>query len=87
MLDMKRFVNIKDAPKPAAIMTVPVDPVLKQLIFDAAYKSGMAMNEWVSKVIADHLERPDLARIPRKPYGRPPIKNGHGRRKRIAAAS
>jgi hypothetical protein len=89
MIDMKRFVNVKDAPKPAAILTLPIDPLLKDLIWKKAYSAGMAMNEWVSKVLADHLDRPDLARIPRKPYGRPPIeRNGtHARAGRKMAGA
>jgi hypothetical protein len=62
--------------KPAVVMTLPVDPRLKELIGQAADESNMPMNEWVAKVTAEHLGRPDLARVPRKAYGRPRAKAG-----------
>lgn len=57
--------------KPAAIMTVPVDPELKELIGQQAESEGLAMNEWIARVTAEALGRPDLAAVPRKPFGRP----------------
>lgn len=57
--------------KPAAILTVPLDPELKELIGKAADKEGVPMNEWVARLAAEKLERPDLATIPRRPFGRP----------------
>lgn len=57
--------------KPAVIMTVPVAPELKELIGEAADQEGIPMNEWIAKVAAEALGRPDLAAIPRKAFGRP----------------
>lgn len=58
-------------PKPAVIITLPIHPELKELIGRAADGDGVPMNEWVSKLVAQALGRPDLAAIPRKPLGRP----------------
>jgi hypothetical protein len=61
----------KMLPKPAAIMTVPVDPLLKELIGQAADGEGIPMNEWVARLAANALQRPELAEVPRKQMGRP----------------
>lgn len=71
MFNMQRIVRDGSNGKPAVIMTVPVDPELKELIGRAADDAGMPMNEWIAKVTAKALGRPDLARVPRKPIGRP----------------
>lgn len=68
---MKGILRGRKMPKPAVIMTIPVDPELKDLIGQAADDDGIPMNEWVAKVAADALGRPDLAKIPRKAFGRP----------------
>lgn len=61
----------KKTMQPPAILTVSIDPALKDLIGNAADTEGMTMNEWVARVCASALERPDLAKIPRKSLGRP----------------
>lgn len=67
--------------RPAAVLTVPLDPELKELIGQAADEAELPMNEWVASVIAEKLGRPDLAKIPRKSFGRPrnepELPNGH----------
>lgn len=50
-----------------------VSPELKELVDQAAFDAGLATNEYVAKVLAEHLERPDLIKIPRKPLGRPRV--------------
>lgn len=57
--------------RPAATLTLPVDAELKELIADAAEKADMPMNEWVARLAAKALGRPELAKIPRKSFGRP----------------
>lgn len=57
--------------RPAVILQLPVNPKLKELIGRAADADGLAMNEWVSKVCAKELGRPDVAQVPRKQIGRP----------------
>jgi hypothetical protein len=69
--------------RPAAILTIPIDPDLKELIGQAADDAEMPMNEWVASVVADKLGRPELAKIPRKSFGRPRNEfpgNGHKRK-------
>lgn len=61
----------KQMPKPAVIMTLPVAPELKAEIARAAEEEGLPMNEWVARVCAEALGRPDLGQVPRKGYGRP----------------
>lgn len=48
-----------------------VSPELKERIDQAAFDAGLPTNEYVAKVFAEHFGEPDLARIPRKPLGRP----------------
>ena len=75
---MKKIVQgDKKMSKPAVIMTLPVDPELKRLIREAARADNMPMNEWVAKVVADYLGKPELARVPRKDYGRPAAEHAH----------
>ncbi len=62
----------KATAKPAVSLNVPIDPQLKALVFQAADECGLTMNEWVARVLARALKRPELARIPRKRLGRPP---------------
>lgn len=57
--------------RPTDILTLPVDPELKKLIGEAADKADKSMNEFVAEIIAKALGRPELARIPRKKFGRP----------------
>lgn len=57
--------------RPSVILTVPLDPRLKELIGTAADAADMPMNEWVAQVLANHLQRPELGIVPRKPFGRP----------------
>jgi len=46
-------------------------PDLRIEIGKAADRDGVPMNEFVARVLADHLGRPELAVIPRKSVGRP----------------
>ena len=54
-------------------LTVTIAPELKNLVDQNAYDQGVPTNEYVAKILADKLKRPDLAKIPRKPMGRPRI--------------
>lgn len=53
------------------LLSLPISHELKDAIGEAAEEAGLAMNEWVARLIAEHFGRPDFAVIPRKPYGRP----------------
>ena len=64
--------------RPSVSLHIPMDPRLKDLIGKAADDEGLPMNEWAARVLAEALEHPELAPIPRKPMGRP--------RKELAAA-
>ena len=46
-------------------------PELKDLAGEEADKQGVPLSEFVVRVLAKHLQRPDLATIPRKSVGRP----------------
>ncbi len=66
----------RDKKRPVKLTThlhLPVAPELKELVDQAAYDAGLPTNEYVAKILAEKLRRPDLARIPRKPMGRPRI--------------
>lgn len=51
------------------VLYAPIHPELKELAFEAADNEGMALNEWVARLIAERLSRPDLSRIPRRRRG------------------
>ena len=57
-----------------AIFTFRMDPELKNLLGDEADKVGLPMNEYLARILAEHINRPDLARIPRKSMGRPRVR-------------
>lgn len=57
--------------RPAAILTLPIDPRLKEAIGKAADEAGLSMNEWVAQLAAEALGVPEYAEIPRKTFGRP----------------
>ena len=61
----------KKPARPVGVLHLPLDAELKELIGQKAAELSLAMNEWVASVVAERLDRPDLAKIPRKPYGRP----------------
>lgn len=57
--------------EPVARIEFRCSEELKELIGKSADKEGLPMNEYLAKVVADHLGRPDLAEIPRISMGRP----------------
>ena len=57
--------------KPSVVLSLPISEELKTAIGEAAEEAGLSMNEWVAKLVAEHLGRPELGAIPRKPFGRP----------------
>lgn len=57
--------------KVAAEISVYCDPELKDLAGAAADEAGVPLSEYVAQVLAEKFQRPDLAKIPRKPMGRP----------------
>jgi hypothetical protein len=57
--------------KMVAEIRVYADPRLKDLAGDAADREGLPLSEYVVKVLAQQLGRPELAIVPRKKSGRP----------------
>lgn len=57
--------------KLTAEISVYCDPLLKELAGIEADARGVPLSEFVVQAIAKELKRPELAKIPRKPYGRP----------------
>ena len=51
--------------------TIRLSQELKDEIGRAADEAGLPMNEYIARVLAEHLGQPSLAAIPRKPSGRP----------------
>jgi hypothetical protein len=62
----------------AATLTVPTHPELKRLVQAEARRLHLPMNELITKLLAAHYERDDLAFVPRKPIGRPPRERNGG---------
>lgn len=54
-----------------AIFTFRLEPELKRVLGEAADEEGVPLNEYMAKVLADHIGKPELGRIPRKSIGRP----------------
>ena len=55
----------------AQVIFAPVHPELKKLAGEAADRENLPLNEFVARILASHLGRPDLAQVPRKKMGRP----------------
>jgi hypothetical protein len=53
------------------VIFAPVHPELKRLVGERADAADLPLNEYVARVLAEHLARPDLAWIPRKKPGGP----------------
>ncbi len=47
---------------------------LKELVGQHADVAGLPVSEYIAKLLAGHVGRPDLAEIPRKSGGRPRVK-------------
>ncbi len=54
-----------------AEISVYCDPMLKDVAGRAADADGIPLSEFVAQAIAEKVNRPDLAKIPRKSMGRP----------------
>lgn len=54
-----------------AIFTFRLSPELKEALGLRADEEGLPLNEWMAAVLAEHIGRPELAKIPRKSMGRP----------------
>jgi hypothetical protein len=52
-------------------LQIDIPSELKILVGDAADRADLPMNEYVAKVLATAMNRPDLAVIPRRRPGRP----------------
>lgn len=52
-------------------ISVYCDPELKRLAGERADEAQLPLSEYIVRVLAKELKRPDLAKIPRKPMGRP----------------
>lgn len=57
--------------KLSAPLNIPIHPKLKDRIGRAADKEGVPMNEFVARILAEHLGCPELAKVPRHQMGRP----------------
>lgn len=54
-----------------AAIHIYCDPELKRLAGMAADHADLPLSEWIARVLAKHIGRPELGRIPRKSIGRP----------------
>ena len=59
------------------IFCLRIHPDLHDLAETKAAANGLPLSEFIARILADHLDRPDLAIVPRKPYRRKPSTNGH----------
>lgn len=50
---------------------IRIHPDLRRLVEQDADSQFVNMNEVIAGILAEHYQRPELARIPRKPLGRP----------------
>ncbi len=56
-------------------MSIKVCDDLYNLIADEADENEEAMIDVIVRVLADHFERPELGRVPRRPQGRKRVKH------------
>lgn len=63
---MKRYNGVM-----SEIIFAPVHPDLKRLVAERADAENLPLNEYVARVLAQHIGRPDLGWIPRKKLGKP----------------
>lgn len=68
---MRRDKQAQEDLKLTAEIRVYCDPLLKDLAGKAADEKQLPLSEFVVQVLAEYLERPELAHVPRKPMGRP----------------
>lgn len=61
-----------------ADIRVYCDPRLKDLAGRASDKAGLPLSEYIVRVLANHLGRPKLGKIPRKSIGRPRLATSTG---------
>ena len=54
-----------------AALFIEIHAELKNLLGELADEEDVALNEYIAKLLARHVRRPDLAFIPRKRMGRP----------------
>lgn len=60
-------------------LAVYCDPELKDVAGKEADKENLPLSEWIVRAMAEKAGRPDLAKVPRKAYGRPrKTTNGNG---------
>jgi len=54
-----------------AILYLEIASELKEIVGQLADTENLPVNEYVARLLAKHIKRPDLALIPRKKMGRP----------------
>lgn len=69
--DAQAHRRVKNVPESSARIEFRCNDELKELIGQAADEAKLPMNEYIAKVLAQHLGRLDLAEIPRISFGRP----------------
>jgi hypothetical protein len=74
-----RKVKSKEKKPVADQIHVRMHPGLRKLVAEKADEMNLPMSEFIAEVLANALERPDLAEVPRRKMGRP--------RKEMATAS
>lgn len=52
-------------------LTVNVPEELKEIVGRFADEEGLSVNQFVARVLARQVKRPDLAKVPRRRPGRP----------------
>lgn len=57
--------------KLTAQIHVYADPKLKELMGRVSDKAGLPLSEYIVRLLAEHVGRPELATVPRKQQGRP----------------
>lgn len=68
---MTTTLKTMEARKVTAEISVNCDPELKRILSDAADEANVSLSEHVTAIIANAIDRPDLAKVPRKKIGRP----------------
>jgi hypothetical protein len=61
----------KNTMRETVVLSIRIHPKLKEAVGRAADADELPMNEWMSVLLARYLKKPNLAKVPRKAFGRP----------------
>jgi hypothetical protein len=68
----KKSPESQEIPETMVKLNLRVGQSLRDLLVAEASNKGLTLNELIAQLAAQHIGRPELGKIPRKPLGRKP---------------